>query len=304
MSCFLLTMRGQRTPVRQQLRREAMHHHDLHFVAGTEGCTGISFSKWHGWWTEAARFAAVVPSLHAVCKVDDDTVVQLPNLLTAAARLATRAGHVGAPRFVAGSFAFAGYRVEQGLLCGFDWSKNGGNWGGQRCAERGATRPFIFPLGSVQLLSPAVLTALPLAHMPPPVRLNLNGGDQFHEDVALGYMLARAEEARTSLDKPTRFIDMGRSGRVANLGCLVANGTVRSAAGSDHRTAACCAHDAPCCARVPVRAPTQWMYMAPTIQSIVRHHVKFERGFSYVDRVMRGCTSFDPYVCQRRTGAS
>ena len=219
----------------------------------------LSIPKVLAWWRAAA--AAMSHFTHAA-KVDDDSYVNVPNLLHA-----LEEAHAAKPTaLVFGPMAFAGYSPERFRMCGWAWQDLPVNWKRQKCERRGFSPPRKFPLGALQLLSSNIVRALGSA---PDVRAFADAanasadlrGRESNEDVALGYWIARVAK---QMHLNVTYVSI--NDRAPNLGCFRNGG----------------------------------LYRQPLPRHIVIHRIKGAAGMGYVWRTVHDGAAHDPVECARQ----
>lgn len=255
MACFALGSRG--------LSRRAQKQYDGDDVMWLDVAEigVLSIPKVIAWWRSAA---SVMSQFTHAAKVDDDTFLNVPNLLHAVgvehARLSTRPQSA----LCFGPLAHAGYSPSLFRMCGWSWQRSIGSWRRQKCAQRGFSPPHPFPLGALQLLSRNLVTALGTSEA---VRQFAAAADanvelrkrESNEDVAIGYWIA------TLAADPTHPLNVSYSNindRAPNLGCF------RNAG----------------------------LYRNPTRSHIVVHRIKGAAGHGYVWKVLHGLPH-EPIAC-------
>ena len=233
---------------------------DVVWLDGIEEIGVLSIPKVFAWWRLAA--GVMEHFTHAV-KVDDDSFVNVPNLL--------RALPVGPRDLCFGALAHAGYYPEPKFrMCGWSWNKNFGAWRRLKCEQRGFSVPNAFPLGALQVLSRALVLAVGTSRAVQEfsdaanLSADLRARDS-NEDVALGYWLARLSRESRSSGTPLNVTYVSVNHRVPNLGCFRNGG----------------------------------LYKQATRDPIVIHRIKGHAGMGYVWRRLYEGAAHDPLLCAR-----
>lgn len=251
--CFVLGSRGL-----AKRARKSLDGRDVVWLDVEE--TGIlSISKCMAWWRAASRGAEAFTH---IAKVDDDSFINVPNFLHALGQAAALAPTMP---LVFGPMAHAGYRPETFRMCGWSWQANTAAWRKLRCAERGFSKPFAFPLGAMQVLSSPLAKTIGTSSAVQEFAVAANASHDLrardsNEDVALGYWIARLAAER-SLNVSYRMIN----DRAPNLGCFRNGG----------------------------------LYKQPQPDQILLHRIKGAGGFGYVWRMLHDGVAHDPLTCAR-----
>jgi hypothetical protein len=216
----------------------------------------LSMHKVFQWWRAAASGAA---SFTHAAKVDDDSYLHVPNLLNALSSLAS------VPHLVLGGLAHAGYNPQTFRMCGWQWQRGGAAWRARKCASRGFSEPFPFPLGALQVLSRSLFRAIGTAREIRAFAEAANASADLrkresNEDVALGFWVATlAKQGRLNVTFH------GVNARATNLGCF------RNAG----------------------------LYRNPSADALVIHRVKGHNGMPFLWRVLHDGVPFDVIDCAR-----
>jgi hypothetical protein len=257
----------------------ARHNDDLLLLPVQDGRTpAITIEKAHAWWRAAARLLAVFHDDQSVAtrfvgKVDDDSFVHIPRLLTTAMLGLGCDTHI-----YFGALAFTGYVAPTFTKCGFSWIDETHNakatvlssWQRRRCGERGAFPSFPFAVGQLELLSATLATRLAASkHFANFARASAGTTAQ-DEDVALGFVIHHMQ--RSGLLNVT-VVDSTGPFTMHNLGCARVGSGLYS----------------------PPRADN----------SMVVHHVTEPAAMRYLWRVLSDeRAQHDPAVCKRALSPS
>lgn len=249
--CFALGSRGISRRARKKLDAADVLWLD------TDDAGILSMHKVFLWWRAASRGAA---SFTHAAKVDDDSYLHVPNLLHELSLRAT------VPHLVLGGLAHAGYNPQTFRMCGWQWQRGGASWRARKCASRGFSDPFPFPLGALQVLSRSLFQAIGTARETLAFAEAANASADLrkresNEDVALGFWVATLARQRQ-----LNVTFHGVNARATNLGCF------RNAG----------------------------LYRNPSADAIVIHRVKGHNGMPFLWRVLHDGVPFDTIECARQ----
>ena len=264
-ACFVVGVGGGGPRMSDALKDEEAKHKDLMLLRGfKDGVTpAITIAKAHAFWRAASKLLAHNSLLRFIGKVDDDSFVHVPRLLSAALL------GMGCSRNIYfGAMAFTGYVAPRFEKCGFSWWQPSDDhskaWSRHRCGQAGAVPPFPFAVGQLELLSSAVVQHLAASDdfadfARVSAMKNRNAQD---EDVALGYVLSRS-------DLDVEYV--GSNGRnspyqMHNLRCSMGS------AG---------------------------LYRPPSDKSMVIHHVTDPAAMRYLWRVFVDGAKHEPPTCEQ-----
>ena len=275
LACFVVGAGGSRVPpeLRRQLEAENRAHGDLLVLPNVEdGHCHITVEKAHAWWAWAAG-----TSVPHIARVDDDTFVHTPNLMSAVTPLACHR------YLVFGVLAYVGYNPSTFRKCGFSWQLkdvNRSKWKRYGCDVNGAHQPFLFPSGMLQVLSlPVARAVAESASVQAFVRratelIDLSDWDRT-EDVALGFWLSQLLAEQPTLwtvppPLPSIVFVRSTATQAHNLGCQKSDP----------------------------------LYRHPRMGSAAIHYVKKPSGMEYLYnlRELGGREPFVGKACTRATG--
>jgi hypothetical protein len=248
--CFVMGSRGLSRRARRTISDDDVIWLDV------EEPGVLSMAKVFAWWRTATVGADVFTH---VAKVDDDTFINVPNLLSALAAAAS------APHLCLGAFAHAGYRPDTFRMCGWSWGAGTGSWRRLKCDKRGFSEPFPFPLGALQILSSPLARAIGGSSEVRAFAVAANESESLrtrdsNEDVALGYWIRRVA-SRAGFNVTFSPVN----GRAPNLGCFRDAG----------------------------------LYRNPRPDAVFIHRIKGGAGMGYVWRVVHDGQPHDPINCAR-----
>lgn len=177
--------------------------------------------------------AELFESVRHVAKVDDDTFIIVPKLLSELDSLHCQRN------VYYGNFAFSGYNPITFTKCGFDYGPQGGRYRKYNCSNpeqpHGAPYPpFPWSSGAVMLASTPLIARIAadaavgsfVARSSDPAQPHQPGmkpGHNTDEDVALGYWLSRFHLSGVARVTYVRVND-----KLTNLGCRRNNGLYRT----------------------------------------------------------------------------
>lgn len=216
----------------------------------------LSIPKVLAWWQAAAQ--AMHLFTHAV-KLDDDSFVHVPNLITELSHSAA------APYLCLGPLAHAGYRADIFRMCGWSWQHGRRNWRARKCGERNFTTPFPFPLGALQLLSSKLVGAIGTSSDVDAFSIAANvsadlRSRESNEDVAMGYWIWRL-----AIERAFNVSYVYINERATNLGCFRNGG----------------------------------LYKRPRADAVVIHRIKGAQGMHYVWGMLVDGKPHDEINCAR-----
>lgn len=263
-ACFVIGSRKLLRSIRVAIRKEQAENDDMIQLPSIEdGRTpAITIAKAHAWWRAAARLLLVSEGLRFVAKVDDDSFVHVPRLLTTAML------GIGCEPFIYfGALALTGYDAQRFSKCGFSWYGMANEPPvKKRCKQDGLFPRFPFAVGQLELLSAPLVRQLAVssdfagfAH----ASAATNAQD---EDVALGLVIGNAHLTGLLNVTYVGTHDAMSPFSMHNLGC-----TVRAAG----------------------------LYAPPSAKSMVIHHVTEPAAMRYVMRIVQQRAPHEPEKCRR-----
>ena len=220
--CFVVGGVGLTTAQRVALATENAPLGDVLAMRGVgDGRCFLNMAKMWAWWRDAAHsFLQPGSRVTHVARTDDDAFVSLPGLLGLVRQLHCL------PHMFFGSLAYSGYNAPRFTKCGFSWSPGRSTYRRTPffkygCATAGAHPPVPFAMGWIQLMTASLarhvgtsasIAAFVERCMSTPPDPTKWGNDR-HEDVALGYWLAKDYGS-------ARITYVDATPRLKNLGCF------------------------------------------------------------------------------------
>ena len=220
--CFVVGGVGLTTAQRGALATENAPLGDVLAMRGAgDGRCFLNMAKMWAWWRDAAHsFLQPGSRVTHVARTDDDAFVSLPGLLGLVRQLHCL------PHMFFGSLAYSGYNAPRFTKCGFSWSPGRSTYRRTPffkygCATAGAHPPVPFAMGWIQLMTASLarhvgtsasIAAFVERCMSTPPDPTKWGNDR-HEDVALGYFLAKDFGS-------ARITYVDATPRLKNLGCF------------------------------------------------------------------------------------
>jgi len=224
--CFVVGGAGLTTAQRGALATENAPLGDVLAMRGVgDGRCFLNMAKMWAWWRDAAHsFLQPGSRVTHVARTDDDAFVSLPGLLGLVRQLHCL------PHMFFGSFAYSGYNAPRFTKCGFSWAPGRSTYRRTPffkygCATAGAHPPVPFAMGWIQLMTASLarhvgtsasIAAFVERCMSTPPEPTKWGNDR-HEDVALGYWLAKDFGS-------ARITYVDATPRLKNLGCFKTKG--------------------------------------------------------------------------------